>query len=66
MAHYIKLEIETIEKLHFLKSRLEEFEFGKKYSHNLWRALIDRLDEIAEDLHIDLPSDYDLGSQEND
>lgn len=65
MANFIKLELETIKKLHFIKSSLEEIEFGKKYDHNIWRELIDCLDEIAADLQIDLPSAFDLANEKN-
>ena len=57
--------METLQKLQSIKNILESIEIRKLYKPKLMRKLIDRLDDITEDLQIDLPSSYDLGNEEN-
>lgn len=65
MEKQVTLRLDTLRKLQSVKNTLEGIEIRKLYKPKLMRKLIDRLDDIAEDLQIDLPSAFDLGNEEN-
>ena len=65
MKKQIKLEVDTMRKLQFVKNSLENIEIVEPYGCSIMRELIDCLDDIADDLQIDLPSAFDLGNVDN-
>ncbi len=65
MEKQITLRMDTLRKLQSIKNILESIEIRKLYKPRLMRKLIDRLDDIADDLQIDLPGAFDLGNEEN-